>query len=324
MMNANKPPDNDGSSLWERRIGLGLACIVVFAFILFIFLSPDINSTAKAVIRFLAALVAALSAYLYVGSFNLEGLLPLTKIQVRAAGAFAVFLAVFFLFFQNIDNSPPPTDIESQLIKSFELAKSDDPNRRVKGIDQLAELTEHPHKRQEIIDFLTDELRSQFPQNKEIDESDLLILEHMIKTITTIPRYDANNHALQFKLSQIRVQGVQNDLDLSNTNFKDMSLWGSQFINVILSHSDFRNADLGGTIFKNCSLEYADLEGAIITGSFMDAENGSPRPTRFIKTRLYGSNLEKAKIENGELIGISDFDLGLLTDFVNKGKLIIR
>lgn len=320
MINANKPPDNDGSSLWERRIGLGLACIVVFAFILFIFLSPDINSTAKAVIRFLAALVAALSAYLYVGSFNLEGSLPFTKIQVRAAGAFAVFLAVFFLFFQSIDNSPPPTDIESQLIKSFELAESDAPNKKVKGINQLAELTVHPHKRQKIIDFLQNELRSQFPQNKEIDESDLPILEHMIRTITTIPRYDVNNHALNFNLHQIRVQ----DLDLSNINFKDMILWGSQFINVVLSHSDFRNADIGGTIFKNCSLEYADLEGAIITRSFMDSENGRPRPTRFIETRLYESNLEKANIEFGELIGITDFDLESLRDFVNKGKLIIR
>ncbi len=97
--------NNDTNYIFERRVALGLVCIVIVAFVGFIFLLPEINSTAQAIIRYLAALVAALSAYFFIGSFNLEGSLPLTKIQIRATGAFAVFLIVFFVFFGGIDNS---------------------------------------------------------------------------------------------------------------------------------------------------------------------------------------------------------------------------
>ncbi|MGK7954819.1 MAG: hypothetical protein AB4063_06095 [Crocosphaera sp.] len=109
--------DPNNNSLWESRIGLALACIVVIAFIIFIFYPPDINGTTKAIIRFLAALISALSAYLFVGNLTLEGPLPFTKLQIRTAGAFATFLAVFFLFFhqpENLDSEEVDTSITYQ------------------------------------------------------------------------------------------------------------------------------------------------------------------------------------------------------------------
>ncbi|AOY81276.1 hypothetical protein BJP36_16555 [Moorena producens JHB] len=115
-MSNQQPSDN---LVWERRIGLALACLVVIAFIVFIFYRPEVNSTTIAVIRFLAALVAALSAYLFIGNIGLEGQLPFTKLQLRAAGSFAVFIAVFFLFFYPIDGLETPNNVELSQAKNI-------------------------------------------------------------------------------------------------------------------------------------------------------------------------------------------------------------
>jgi hypothetical protein len=56
----------------------------------------------------------------------------------------------------------------------------------------------------------------------------------------------------------------------------------------------------------------------------MDMENDHPRPTRFIETRLYGSNLEKAEVDNGELINNVDFDLDKLRTLIDSKKLKIH
>lgn len=200
-------------------------------------------------------------------------------------------------------------DSQLQLIKSVKLVQSADPQKNIEGISLLQELAiSYPYKRQELINFLQEYLRKTFPQNKEIDKKYLPVLEHAIRTITTIPRHDDNGYPLNIDIHQIRIE----HLDLANTNFEGISLWGGQFIDVTFSRSNFKNADLGGTQFTRGGLEYAKFEGAKITGSFMDQENGRARPTRFIKTRLYGSTLEKAMIDNCELIGINDFQVDML------------
>lgn len=102
-MSNQQPSDN---TVWERLIGLILACAVVIAFIYFIFNSPQINTTIIAVIRFLAAFVAAIAAYLFVGSLGLEGQLPLINVKVKAVGSFATFIVVFFLFLYGIPSEP--------------------------------------------------------------------------------------------------------------------------------------------------------------------------------------------------------------------------
>ena len=90
---------------WERFIGLLLAIGVVIVFVVFLFRPPDINQFTLPIIRFLAALAAGLSAYLFAGSLDFAGSLS-NRIQVKAAGAFAAFIAVFFLFSYGLPQNP--------------------------------------------------------------------------------------------------------------------------------------------------------------------------------------------------------------------------
>ncbi|ASC73681.1 putative GUN4 domain-containing protein [Halomicronema hongdechloris C2206] len=116
---------------WERFIGLLLAIGVVIVFVFFLFLPPDINQLTLPIIRFLAALAAGLSAYLFAGSLDFVGSLS-NRIQVKAAGAFAAFIAVFFLFSHGLPQNPvvsdpqaPPTSIpEDQTLSDFSTLES--------------------------------------------------------------------------------------------------------------------------------------------------------------------------------------------------------
>ena len=90
---------------WERFIGLLLAIGVVVVFIFFLFTPPEITQLTLPIIRFLAALTAGFSAYLFAGSLDFVGSLY-NRIQFRAAGAFAAFIAVFFLFSYGLSQNP--------------------------------------------------------------------------------------------------------------------------------------------------------------------------------------------------------------------------
>jgi hypothetical protein len=208
-----------------------------------------------------------------------------------------------------------PTTYESQFNKIVKLIDSDDPDKEIRGISLLKKLAENDSlHRQDLVTYLQTHLIKEFPQDKEIDEKYLPVLREAIQTITTLPRFDANNHQLNIDIHQIRIE----HLDLTNTNFSGVSLWGNQFIDVNFSRSDFRNADLGGTQFKDCWLEYAKFEDAKITGSFMDKENGAPRPTRFINTHLYGSTIDKAQLDFCELINITDYPVDKLRNCITR------
>lgn len=97
LMN-EEPNQNNSVNRWERLIGLLLAAIVIFAFLYYIFKPPPSGDLTFGIVRFLAAMTAGFSSYLFLGSIDLSGRIPLTQIQARAAGAFGIFLAVFFLF----------------------------------------------------------------------------------------------------------------------------------------------------------------------------------------------------------------------------------
>lgn len=91
----------------DRTLGLVLSAVVVVAFIAFIFVPPErLNPATLPVVRFLAALAAALAAYLFIGRMSVSGQLPfLKRLGVKAAGSFAAFLIVLLLFYRGI-----PTD----------------------------------------------------------------------------------------------------------------------------------------------------------------------------------------------------------------------
>jgi hypothetical protein len=202
-----------------------------------------------------------------------------------------------------------PATYDRQFDAAKKLMASGDPKQEMEGISALPELAEaHPLKRQELIDSLSKFLIKRFPQDKAIAAQYRPVLAHAIGTLTHLPRKDKNDHPLNIDIRQIRLEG----LDLPNTNFEGVVLWGGRFIDVNFSRSTFRNADLGGTQFVQCSLEYADLADARLTGSYEDEENGHSRPTRFIATRLYGSTIDKARMDNCELVGITDFPIDKL------------
>jgi len=85
-----------------KIVAVILATGVIISFIYFVFNPPAENSAALPIIRFLAATASGLSAFLFVGGLDLEATLPFKRGVVRAAGGFAVFIAVFFLFFYGI------------------------------------------------------------------------------------------------------------------------------------------------------------------------------------------------------------------------------
>jgi len=95
------------SANWERRVGLALACIVVLAFLFYIFVPPVSGDASIPIIRFLAAMTASLSAYLFIGSLDVGG--QVRGSYVRATGGFAAFLIVFFLFLYGI-----PSDVQDE------------------------------------------------------------------------------------------------------------------------------------------------------------------------------------------------------------------
>ncbi|MBD2122859.1 hypothetical protein [Trichocoleus sp. FACHB-262] len=116
--NKNSSVDN---LVFERRVGLLLGCLVIISFIVLIFYPQSFNNTTSAVIRFLAAFTAGVSAYLFSGTLNLEAKIPFNETQIRATGAFAAFLAVFLLFFNGI--STPNSDNSNQLIETLPNGK---------------------------------------------------------------------------------------------------------------------------------------------------------------------------------------------------------
>ncbi|HVT15232.1 MAG TPA: hypothetical protein VHQ90_03490 [Thermoanaerobaculia bacterium] len=92
----------------DRSLGLALTALVVIVFIIFLFYPlKETTAATLSIIRFLAALAAGFSAYLFIGSMDLSGELPLnvSKPQIRATGAFAIFTLVLLLFFLGIPSS---------------------------------------------------------------------------------------------------------------------------------------------------------------------------------------------------------------------------
>jgi hypothetical protein len=57
------------------------------------------------IVRFLAAFMAGLFTYIFVGAIGIQGG-PFFGFQVEAAGGFAIFIIVFFLFFHEIPETP--------------------------------------------------------------------------------------------------------------------------------------------------------------------------------------------------------------------------
>ena len=113
-MNDKSRPEN---LVLERRAGLILASLVVFALIYFVANPPQEASTTLPIVRFLAALCGGLSAFLFLGSLHVETHLPFSRGIIKGSGAFATFIAIFFLFLYGIPTSNNATSLSGTPIE---------------------------------------------------------------------------------------------------------------------------------------------------------------------------------------------------------------
>ena len=91
---------NNSSPLWERIIAIILASGVLLTFVLIIFNPQQLNTSTFAIIRFLAAFTAAVAGFLFIGTLELS--VNLNKGIIKGTGAFAIFIAVFLLFYHEL------------------------------------------------------------------------------------------------------------------------------------------------------------------------------------------------------------------------------
>ncbi|MEI6332633.1 MAG: hypothetical protein WCP16_25605 [Pseudanabaena sp. ELA645] len=101
----------------ERMASLIMASLLVIAMIYFVVNPPQAGSITLPIIRFLAALCGALSAFLFLGSLDVETHLP--KVIIKGSGAFAVFIVIFFLFLHDIPLSPVIPKTKDQQINEI-------------------------------------------------------------------------------------------------------------------------------------------------------------------------------------------------------------
>jgi hypothetical protein len=92
-------------SAFERVISLVMAFAIIVTFIVLVLYPRTLDSQTMMIVRFMAASFAGLVGYLFSGTLELSGNIPLTKTQIRATSAFASFIIVFLLFFYGAPNS---------------------------------------------------------------------------------------------------------------------------------------------------------------------------------------------------------------------------
>lgn len=93
----------------ERFIALGFAGIVLITFVALVLSPREMDSGTLAIVRFLAASFAGVSAYLFTGTFQLKA--RIYNVGVKATGSFAAFLAVFLIFFYGIPTERNPSSL---------------------------------------------------------------------------------------------------------------------------------------------------------------------------------------------------------------------
>ncbi|MEA5621149.1 COR domain-containing protein [Cronbergia sp. UHCC 0137] len=107
-----KPPPEPPISAAERGISLAMALGVLTTFIVLVLNPRSMNGGTLAIVRFLAATFAGISGYSFSGGLGLEAKIPLNKTQIKATGAFAAFVLVFFIFYVGVppsETAPQPT-----------------------------------------------------------------------------------------------------------------------------------------------------------------------------------------------------------------------
>ena len=171
-----------------------------------------------------------------------------------------------------------------------------------RGVNILIQIAiDMPYRRQEMIDLIVKEcLREKFIRRENPPATPAEMVEVFVdslKAILNVPRENENHHRLNIDLHQIALVAENGkSIYLQNMDFRDVILWGSEFVNIDFSRSNFENADLGGVLFAHCGLEDLNLKNARMSFSFLDPK----RPTIIMNSYAARSTIDEALIITGQ------------------------
>lgn len=99
----------------ERGIALAFAGVVLSVLIILVLNPRFMDDGTLAIVRFLSAIFAGISGYLFSGTLGLEAKLPWNKTLIRATGGFAAFIVVLLLFFYGLPSHSDEQAYQRQL-----------------------------------------------------------------------------------------------------------------------------------------------------------------------------------------------------------------
>jgi len=186
--------------------------------------------------------------------------------------------------------------------------RTGDPDAIGRAVSTLVEVARNkPYRKQEMVDIIVQELfRKWFARTPGValpptPPAMVGIFRDSLRALLSIPRKDENDHSINIDLHQLALVGKkENPIYLQKTNFKDVVLWGSEFVNVALSRSDFENADLGGVRFEACGMEDLNLKNARMSYSFLD-----DRATIIQHCEVARSTIDESLIITGTRVQLS-------------------
>jgi hypothetical protein len=201
------------------------------------------------------------------------------------------------------------------------------PGKVMRAIHTLVEIAQtRPTRRQEMVDIIVEDcFRRIFgragaahgPTSPRLAE----LFVSALRALLSLPRVDENGHGLNIDLHQIALISEMQPVYLEKMNFKDVVLWGSEFVKVDLSRSTFENADLGGVRFVECGLEDLEMKKARLSYSPLDR-----RPTMIHGSAVARSNIDEAWIletESPQLsIAHSEIDRARLELLMSKSHAV--
>ena len=191
---------------------------------------------------------------------------------------------------------------QSAFDSARELLKSESPVECLKGLSIVRELClDSPINLQEHIDLLCEFVRDKANRKQEQLGVWASPVRSALILICSLPRYDRNNWSYHLDLSNIRL----NDLKLQRLNLENAVLFDSVFHNVDFGYSSFKGCDLGGSKFEaSSSVEWCNFTESLLNNSFL-----THSMTSFFDTRLWGCNLEAARIDCCKIQVVDGYNL---------------
>jgi len=199
-----------------------------------------------------------------------------------------------------------------------ELLKSQSVSECVKGLSVFRRLClDNPPNLQEHIDLLCEFVRDKANREQEMLGAWTSGVRSALILICSLPRYDRNNWSYHLDLSNIRL----NDLKLERLNLENAVLYDCVFHNVDFGYSSFKNCDLGGTVFEaSSSAEWCNFTNSLVNCSFL-----SGVATSFLDTRLWGCNLEAARIDRCRIKVVDGYNLQpVLNRYGDRVEVLVR